>query len=445
MKAKILILILILFGKEVFAQDSTSISYSEVQDTLVKQRFIDRYENVFMTKVPTRHMFKVGISHYKSIDFGPPILNEIPFPNKSLQIGYEFKILPSFSFALTGNIPGFDTYSTANSLWRNSEIDTELRWYINMRKRIKTGKSANNFSGNYIAFSYHLPENLEDPLAKYYTPTGNIYRVEKSEFALIGLKFGLQRRFFNSGYLDFAMSYQQIHRLFYYGLFYKWRLSSQFSLGFAFGDWKKKRDIEICQVFLCEENISKQWKIQLPEFTFGYYTNRIKVGTAYEQRVRNYPLTINYQIDGTIGKGYHNLTYNEVYNTKLKDRNLRTIRSLSRELLLSFSIQPRYYFLQNRQKQRGKSANGISSFYTGLNIEDQFYLSRHGFSAQSIDIEILKIKQNTLLVGPLLGFQQRVFKSGYIDLNTSYNYKHEVFEGDDSFGFRGNMGIGLAF
>jgi hypothetical protein len=42
------------------AQDSIKVSYSQEPDMLVKQRFIDRYENVFMTKVPTRQMFKVG-------------------------------------------------------------------------------------------------------------------------------------------------------------------------------------------------------------------------------------------------------------------------------------------------------------------------------------------------------------------------------------------------
>lgn len=43
-----------------FAQDTTRIVFSQEADTLVKQRFIDRYENIFMTKVPTRHMLKLG-------------------------------------------------------------------------------------------------------------------------------------------------------------------------------------------------------------------------------------------------------------------------------------------------------------------------------------------------------------------------------------------------
>jgi len=428
--AGILVFILF-FTNVVFAQDSTQISYSEIQDTLVKQRFIDRYENVFMTKVPTRHMFKVGISQYNGGE-NRPLFKEKPFYDLALQIGYEFKFLPAFSIALSSHIPNYGISSNLKTALSNTLLDAQLRWYFDMKRRIRTGKSANNFSGNYIALNYYqFGTVIQDPKIKFDTQ--------------IGLRFGIQRRFFNSGYLDFSMGLHQENQWFYYGLLHNWTFSTQTSLGFAFGDWKKAKDIAVCDVFLCEENIEEQWKIKLPELTFGYYLNRIRAGVAYERRIKTSPLTLNLQFDVGISKGYNYFSSNELFNLKGPDSRYRGIMALSRELSMSFAIQPRYYFLQKSQLRRSKSNNGISSLYTGLNIEYNLYLGKHGFYGFNPDYTLPHFNQNTLHVGPMIGFQQRVFKNGYIDLNTSYNYKREFYNSENSFGFRGNLSVGLAF
>jgi hypothetical protein len=428
--ARILIAILLLTGS-VFAQDSTQISYSEIQDTMVKQRFIDRYENVFMTKVPTRHMFKVGISQYNGGETRP-LFQEKPFYDLALQIGYEFKFLPAFSIALSGHIPNYGTSSTIKRSWSNTLLDGQLRWYFDMKRRIRNGKSANNFSGNYIALNYYRFGTInQDPQTKFDTK--------------IGLRFGIQRRFFNSGYLDFSMGLHQENPWFHYGLLYNWTFSTQTSLGFAFGDWKKAKDIPICDVFLCEQNIEKQWKVRLPELSFGYYLNRIRAGVAYEQRFKQSPLTFNFQIDAAISKGYNYFTYNELYPSSKINTSFRSLMALSREAFITFSIQPRYYYLQKQQQRRGKSSNGMSSLYAGLNLENNFYLGKHGYFTGIPTERPARFNQNTLHIGPMLGFQQRVFKNGYIDLNTSYNYKREFYSSENSFGFRGNLSVGLAF
>jgi hypothetical protein len=415
--ARILIAILLLTGS-VFAQDSTQISYSEIQDTLVKQRFIDRYENVFMTKVPTRHMFKVGVSqYYEAVPF--PLYNEIPFTNLSLHLGYEFKFLPAFSVALSGHIPNYGTSAPLKSAWSNTVLDAQVRWYFDMKNRIKTGKSANNFSGNYAALFYNLPGTFD-------------YR------EIVGLKLGLQRRFLNSGFIDFAVALQYEIQSFT-------SISTQASFGFAFGDWKKAKSAPICDVLFCDESIEQQWKIKLPELTFGYYLNRIRAGLAYERRIKNSPLTVNFQMDAALHKGYIHIL--PLLLKDIPDEISQGFSSyfMSREATFSFSIQPRYYFLQEKQKMKGRSGNGMSSFYTGINLENSFYTSRHGVPEYISPNQHVFIKQNTLYIGPMLGFQQRVFKNGYIDLNTSYNYKREFYSSENSFGFRGSLGVGFAF
>lgn len=98
-KGLLVCMVLVAGTLKVLAQDDVTISFSEDQDTLIKQRFIDRYENVFMTKVPTRHMFKIGLSqYYQAIAF--PLRDDRILNNTSLHLGYEFKFLPAFSVAL---------------------------------------------------------------------------------------------------------------------------------------------------------------------------------------------------------------------------------------------------------------------------------------------------------------------------------------------------------
>ena len=111
------------------AQDTIQVSYSEEPDTLVKQRFIDRYENVFMTKVATRHMVKIGLSqYYQALAF--PLRDDKILNNTSLQLGYEFKFLPAFSIALAGHMHFFDLNFPVKELVQYTVMDAQLRWFV---------------------------------------------------------------------------------------------------------------------------------------------------------------------------------------------------------------------------------------------------------------------------------------------------------------------------
>ena len=251
MKKFALFLTVLFSFKSAFAQDDVKITLTEEADTLVKQRFIDRYENVFMTKVPTRHMVKIGISQYYQVNPFPLKDNNI-LNTTSLQIGYEFKFLPAFSLTLAAHAPYFGTNIPIKNSWENTVFDGQLRWYFDMKKRIRSGISANNFSGNYLAFSYTKAKT-------------------DSYSRTIGLKLGFQRRFLNSGFIDFAFALQQDAPFFHYGILENWSFSSQSSFGFAFGDWKRSEKAPLCDLLLCDEQLKQQWKVRLPELSFGYY------------------------------------------------------------------------------------------------------------------------------------------------------------------------------
>nr|WP_295932492.1 hypothetical protein [uncultured Dyadobacter sp.] len=402
---------------ETRAQDTLRISYAEESDTLTKQRFIDRYDNVFMTKVPTRHMFKIGLSqYYQARTFA--LSEDRAFNNTSLQLGYEFKFLPAFSIALAGHIPYYDMRTRFRESFQNTVLDAQLRWFMAMKRRIKTGKAANNFSGNYLAIFYNMPSTRDDD-------------------PRIGLKLGFQRRFLNYGFMDFAVALQQGTPFFHYGVFDNWDLSTQASFGFAFGDWKKAQIGPLCDVFLCDEFLSGQWKIRLPELTLGRYMIRTRTGVAYEQKIASSAFTINFQLNADYSDGFNEIKAASPYG-RLGYVNVR-----SKEKTATLSVQPRYYFLSKVQRLRGRGGNGFSGPYTGINSAYVYYKGEHRFFR--LEAEDIRRTTRAIQAGPLLGYQLRLFRHGYFDFNTSYNVQNYLKTGGTDFGFKTNIAVGLAF
>lgn len=419
MKNALLTLLFILSGIASYAQDSVKVSYSQEADTLVKQRFIDRYENVFMTKVPTRHMFKVGLSQYYQAN-AFPLTDDKILNNTSLQLGYEFKFLPAFSIAVSGHVPYFDLHTPFKWSIQSTVIDAQLRWFVDMRRRIKSGKSANNFSGNYVALFYNIPGTVQND-------------------SKIGFKVGFQRRFLNRGFMDFSLAFLQNGPFFYYGMLDNWNISTQAIAGFAFGDWKKAKIGPLCDVLLCDEFMSSQWKVRLPEITVGYYLNRIRAGVAFEQKLMD-SFTLNFQLDAAMNNGFNQLKYPQtIYGWG----DVRYSQVYSRERILNLSVQPRYYVLQKKQRMIGRGGNGFSGLYTGLNSEFSYYKGKHSFS----NFQTPDLKRETKLIqtGALVGYQLRLFRHGYFDANTSYNFQDHLGSSETSFGFRTNVTLGLAF
>lgn len=421
MKASILSVLFLFLSQWTTAQDSTKITYSQEIDTLPKQRIIDRYETVFMTMVPTRHMFKIGLSqYYQALSF--PLIENGITTSASLHLGYEFKFLPSFSLALSGHFPTYALHFPVNQSLIYTVVDAQLRWFINMKSRISEKKSANNFSGNYVAINYTMAG-----FAQYFDKSPSF-----------GLKFGFQRRVLNTGFMDFAFALQQ-RAQFDYGLLHIWTFSTQATVGFAIGDWKKAKTGPLCDFLLCDPQIRRQWKVRLPEMTFGYHLNRIKAGIAYEHKIGSLPVTINYQADIGINKGW---SYIHTKGSLYYDMENYYNTVLSKELNSSFSIQPRYYFLQNRQRLSGRSGNGLSGVYTGIHTEYNYYWGRNNLILKGGND--LVTRNNTMKAGPLAGFQQRLFKKGYLDFNASYNFEKKWQDPDVSFGLTAYLGVGIA-
>jgi hypothetical protein len=256
---RILITLLVLGIAQVsFAQDSLKVSFSQEPDTLVKQRFIDRYENVFMTKVPTRQMFKLAV-----------VGSEIQ--GSGFNLAYEYKVLPSLSveasvYAQVSRYNDGLAYNLLHLGVQNVNVwaNVKARWYYNMNKRIAKGLNANNFSGAYIGASYE--QSLYRPNA-----------FSGRNTARVGLLYGFQSRFFNHGFVDFGVGIYQREL----GQFYEFEgssaflatenlvLGTHFNIGLAVGDWKRSKKTLLCDVIFCDEQVNGQLKVQAPNIVLG--------------------------------------------------------------------------------------------------------------------------------------------------------------------------------
>ncbi|KQS33882.1 hypothetical protein [Dyadobacter sp. Leaf189] len=385
MRKSLAFLAFLFVNVSVNGQDNVRTEIYQETDTLRKQLFIDRYENVFMTKVPTRHMFKAAIT---SSDI----------QGTGINIGYEYKLLPSLSLEASvyaqlsqDNASFAERLVHFNTDFVNIYGNVKARWFYNMNKRIASGLHANNFSGTYIGFSYEQSIYKAAP-----------YRQSVSR---MGLLYGFQSRFFNNGYIDFALGlfqnpYSHIRFYEYQNRFdvKNFVLGTQANIGVAFGDWKRTSTDPACDVILCDESVKSQWKIEMPNISIGWLQQSLRGGIAYERRIGNAPLSVQGSLNGSLFNMRGSDSYEQRYSS------------------VSTSVELRYYFLQKMMMRKGRAGNNLSGPYTALKGGYEIFkaATNYPFVPQN------KFTQRATTAGLALGYQQRLFKRMYFDASIFY-------------------------
>lgn len=426
-----------------FAQtDSVRITHTQEAGTLEKQQFIDRYDYVFMTKEPTKWMLKGYGSLQNSTSsniFDKDYLKNL----LDFRLGIEHKITPSFSLELditynaitpfSGDSYGGITFNRLGKRWLTS---IESKWYYAMANRIKQGKSSNNFSGNYLSLKLetawvndrYLGLELREMQngewqSEYFT---NYYKSQ------IGLNYGAQRRFFKHGLIDFSIGLnlntnQRIHKKLSFSDTQKPIIAAQtlstvnefspslttnIKIGIALADFKKPTKIPVCDVFRCFENENTMWKIDWPRIKLSPYLQLITETIGFEQKILKSSFSINTYFSFSLhNSNLKNLSMYDSDKQQIVQTNWKN-NTTSATLL----IQPRWYFLIRHKIQRGESGNNLSGPYVGVNTAFYGYhrtlLNYKGRLDESI-------KPHFMNTGLLLGFQKRLFNSGFFDLNVT--------------------------
>lgn len=407
-----------------FCQDSVSMSYSEEQDTLKPIRFIDRYENIFMNKVPTKNIFKLGISQYQqSIPYA--LYNDKGFKNSAVQISYEHKLSQEYSVALYGQMPLVGNAIPASWILKNTAVGAQFRWYYDMRRRISSGRSANNFTGNYLALEL-----------------SNTFAMSKA--SIVQIRTGFQRRFLNFGFLDLSIGLRQNFPFAEAKSLSNWNIFSEISFGIALGDWKRAAIPSMCELVRCEQHVSRQIKVQIPDVKFGKSQKLLGGSVAYELALGKSPISLNFQYDLSLQRADN---YLQGYFDTPSHSGWYAGITESEERSQTFSMQPRFYVNQRKRLQLGKVGNGLSGIYVGMNLEMAAYKGTHVVFNPWLHTpeHTVKATWQAYRVGALMGLQRRLFEKGYIDFNLSYNSEKNRNVGQMIPRLRANLTVGFLF
>ncbi|MEO6685519.1 MAG: hypothetical protein ABIN24_06120, partial [Dyadobacter sp.] len=334
-------------------------------------------------------MFKV------SLTFSPNYLfaaDNNAVQTTSYGLGYEYKLLPSVSVGSDILVNG----RRAGSSGFTGTLDGKVygRWYYDMKHRIREGVNVNNFTGNYVAIV--AGQRWGKSEVSY----------QQSNF---GIEFGLQRRFLNSGRIEFAIgaSYQRYLKGQYpvelgYGVHKSadFAIASRTSMGLAFGDWKRNNKANLCEVLRCDESLKQQWKLLWPKLYLSSQFLQGTLGLAYERKFGGSPISVN----GQIVADYLRIASKAPTQQKV----------VSNDIQIWPSLQLRYYLDQKDAIRTGKRGNNLSGIYIGPHSDFVYY--------QSETILGEGRPKRHLGFGAATGFQQTLFKKAYIDLSLHLSY-----------------------
>lgn len=246
--------------------------------------------------------------------------------------------------------------------------------------------------------------------------------------------YGFQSRFFNRGYVDFAVGLFNRDTYAYAATsthhFFKKEdlvLTTHSSFGIAFGDWKRAAQTPACDVLFCDEKIQHQWKLQIPDAVIGLKDQRGRAGLAYELKIgnKNSPLSAEVSIDSWIHRRRDRSMYDQL------------------SYYATGELQLRYYFLQLRQIRKGRGGSNFSGPYAGIAVN-------YSFSGDKLDYgtgESHEAKYRYARMPLYLGYQQRLFGRIYID--GSLFYSRHLNSGANLVGnryfFGSKLNIGFTF
>ena len=409
-----------------FAQggtDSVHLSHSEETGTLEKQRFIDRYDYVFMTMETTKWMLKgyLSASPIPSLQLRGPS-NEISggLPSSlSYAFGYEHKIGSLFSIDV--GLSGGYVYDFQ---WSSHFASAEVRWFYDMKKRLQKGLQANNLTGSYVGFRYG--QSFEIPSIKIVSKLvelpfiGNQSNGWYKNSQIFVLKLGTQKRFFERGFADFSLNIGRTT----YDLALpnqssinipapkdEWFLFSDVKFGLGFTAAQKTANLKAsdCNIWKCFKEENQLFKINIAApFTLTNRQLSFSLPVSYERKIAKSAWSINTEL-----------------NLSLSYLSRKALQSFGSQFFVAGSailVQPRYYYNLKKRIREGKSANNLSGNYFAIMGSQLLSFSDMDYNP------IFQVKRetrwyNTRAAYATWGMQRRIFEKVFFDFQLGLVYK----------------------
>jgi len=368
--------------------DTVFTTISQEPGALAPQQFKSEAERAFDFMTPAKWMFKA--------DLGYSLFNL--FDDPGIRISAETKL--SEALSISANVQ-YDLESGRLTSREQLRLGTTIRWYYDMKKRIAAGKSASNFSGNYLALE---PSWLGEKGSNYYTNSG----------AELIAKFGIQRRLLRYGYFDLS-----------YGLGVKhnpaspysrggWYLSTQpqLSLGLAlFSPGKNNMPGgAVCDVIRCFQENRRMFKVDLYNLVavraFPNQGTSISLNPsfAYEQKISGSPFSAELSLEGASAL----YAFDPGYSAPIKANSVGG----------TGMVELRWYFLQKQRMLKGKSGNNLSGVFLGLHAAytaNQTHVKQMG---NNYDDTV-----NIQYVRSVLGVQHRILDRGFVQFKVGAGAK----------------------
>ncbi|GAB3924568.1 hypothetical protein [Larkinella terrae] len=191
--------------------DDPKVTYSQEECQLTTSEFQRFICYVTRANVEEKTLLKIGVRPNSFVPFSNDNRNSQLGLN--LEIMAEHKVHPSFSIlagvdynVLYTRLKAYGTPDWDFSQQISAKIGT--RYYYGMARRIREGKSANNFSGNYIGLqasrpvsNYYKGRHFDFQTSKFIN-TKHVSRLFELDQPALDLLWGFQRRLGRLGYVD---------------------------------------------------------------------------------------------------------------------------------------------------------------------------------------------------------------------------------------------------
>jgi hypothetical protein len=395
-------------GHALLAQnDTTFINIREEQYTENKQILRDRYDDIFGTHEETGILFKIDFAKFIPSPrlFSLEQSNWLDYvPLYLPAIGLEAKLHPSLSIHMDAALGAFT--NTDGYIY---ELSLEGRYYYQMLRRMRQGRSANNLSGNYFALSASTEGSGSD---------------NRPQTTFYSLRYGLQRRLFKRGFIDASYGMGVVNQGTFTGAGVS-RLgdivaSGKIMIGLAFGPKGQSKETSgyWCDVLTCFREERRMLRIDLMDaLTVRNVGWTISPKIEYEQKLGSSPTSL------TAGVGAY----------WFKAADWLPINNFSS---LNFFLEPRYYFTQRKNIARGKSGNNLSGAFIGL---------YGGYSKPTQSTSSIDPYTSSMTIAPVVGVQYRVFRKGFISYKTGLGYLRRGGDLSDYAFFVSDLKLGFAF
>lgn len=289
-------------------------------------------------------------------------------------ISFELKVAKAFSVEL-------ELFPNIISFTHDLEFSLGARYYYQMASRIKAGKQANNFSGNYV--SGMIGKGISFYPQRYGNRTAYI------------LGIGTQQRYLQNEYFDFGLmiAYQSNNTT--RGTQSLFTIFTESNYGFVFGKKHEINEANLCPVVKCYQDRKSAIKfnrnnliyLSYAEFFDNSLVFWLRPNVGYEFKLGDSAFSVNQELSTAL-----------IFATS----GMRGITSLGLvNFDLTYSLAGRYYYRMKKKILAGEQGNNLSGSYMYAKFKNQYLWDKGQISTGSNGSVLLGIGRQTRITGSL--------------------------------------------